>query len=51
MVHCATPVYVKYKKGHFGKRIERKAPKRCTFSPDDPKTSMELKLLNGNKNG
>ena len=23
---------------------------RCTFSPDDPKTSMELKLLSGNKN-
>ena len=24
------------------KTVERKAPKRCTFSPDDPKTSMEL---------
>ena len=24
---------------------ERKAPKRCTFSPDDPKTSMELNCL------
>ena len=30
---------------------ERKALKRCTFSPDDPKTSIELKLLSGNKNG
>ena len=29
----------------------RKAPKLYTFSPDDPKTSMELKLLGGNKNG
>ena len=27
------------------------AMKQCTFSPDDPKTSMELKLLGGNKNG
>ena len=33
------------------KTVERKAPKRCTFSPDDPKTSMELKQLGGNKNG
>ena len=33
------------------KTVEKKAPKRCTFSPDDPKTSMELKLLGGNKNG
>ena len=33
------------------KTIKRKAPKRCTFTPDDPKTSMELKLLGGNKNG
>ena len=33
------------------KTVERKAPKRCTFSPDDPKTSTELKLLGGNKNG
>ena len=24
------------------KTVERKAPKRCTFSPDDPKTSMEF---------
>ena len=24
------------------KTVERKASKRCTFSPDDPKTSMEL---------
>ena len=24
------------------KTVVRKAPKRCTFSPDDPKTSMEL---------
>ena len=24
------------------KTVERKAPKRCTFSPDDPKTSMQL---------
>ena len=24
------------------KTVERKAPKRCTFSLDDPKTSMEL---------
>ena len=24
------------------KTVERKAPKWCTFSPDDPKTSMEL---------
>ena len=24
---------------------------QCTFLPDDPKTSMELKLLGGNKNG
>ena len=24
------------------KTVEIKAPKRCTFSPDDPKTSMEL---------
>ena len=30
---------------------ERKVLKRCTFSPDDPKTSMELKLLGGNKKG
>ena len=31
--------------------FERKAPKRSTFSPYDPKTSMELKLLGGNENG
>ena len=24
------------------KTVERKAPKRCTFSPDDPKKSMGL---------
>ena len=33
------------------KTVEWKAPKWCTFSPDDPKTSMELKLLGGNKKG
>ena len=27
------------------KTVERKASKRCTFSPDDPKTSMELNCL------
>ena len=32
------------------KTVERKAPKRCAFTPEDPKTSMELKLLGG-KNG
>ena len=32
------------------KTVERKAPKCCTFSPDDPKTNVELKLLGGNKN-
>ena len=31
------------------KTVERKALIQCTFSPDDPKTSMELKLLGGNK--
>ena len=35
---------------YANKTVERKAPKRCTFSPDDPKTSMALKLLGGNKN-
>ena len=30
---------------YLSKLPERKAPKRCTFSPDDPKTSMKLKLL------
>ena len=36
---------------HFMAFLERKAPKWCTFSNDDPKTSMELKLLSGNKKG
>ena len=30
------------------KTVERKAPKRCTFSPDDPKTSMvEIRMAKG----
>ena len=35
---------------YANKTVERKAPKWCTFSPDDPKTSMELKLLAINLN-
>ena len=26
------------------KTVEKKAPKRCTFSPDDPKISIDLNL-------